>query len=214
MEKDLSNKRKIYQKKDLLEDNTADNPMELFRDWYMEAEIEEPGEANTFTLSTVASDLQPANRIVLLKRFTWEGFIFYSNYNSKKGQDILENNQVCASFFWHNLERQIIIKGTTEKIAENLSDGYFESRPRGSQLGALASDQSKVVESREKLDQILKDLEKQYENKEIPRPKHWGGYMIRPQSIEFWQGRPNRMHDRIRYTLQEDFDWKKERLAP
>ena len=214
MEKDLSNKRKIYQKKDLLEDNTADNPMELFRDWYMEAEIEEPGEANAFTLSTVASDLLPTNRIVLLKRFTWEGFIFYSNYNSKKGQDILKNNQVCASFFWHNLERQIIIKGATEKIAENLSDGYFESRPRGSQLGALASDQSKVVESREKLDQILKDLEKQYENKEIPRPKHWGGYMIRPQSIEFWQGRPNRMHDRIRYTLQEDFDWKKERLAP
>ncbi len=214
MEKDLSNKRKIYQKKDLLEDNTTDNPMELFRDWYMEAEIEEPGEANAFTLSTVASDLQPTNRIVLLKRFTWEGFIFYSNYKSKKGQDIFENNQVCASFFWHNLERQIIIKGATEKIAENLSDGYFESRPRGSQLGALASDQSKVVESREKLDQILKDLEKQYENKEIPRPKHWGGYMIRPQSIEFWQGRPNRMHDRIRYTLQEDFDWKKERLAP
>ena len=214
MEKDLSNKRKIYQKKDLLEDNTTDNPMELFRDWYMEAEIEEPGEANAFTLSTVASDLQPTNRIVLLKRFTWEGFIFYSNYKSKKGQDIFENNQVCASFFWHNLERQIIIKGATEKIAENLSDGYFEIRPRGSQLGALASDQSKVVESREKLDQILKDLEKQYENKEIPRPKHWGGYMIRPQSIEFWQGRPNRMHDRIRYTLQEDFDWKKERLAP
>ena len=214
MEKDLSNKRKIYQKKDLLEVNIADNPMELFRDWYMEAEIEEPGESNAFTLSTVASDLQPTNRIVLLKRFTWEGFIFYSNYNSKKGQDIFENNQVCASFFWHNLERQIIIKGATEKIAENLSDGYFESRPRGSQLGALASDQSKVVESREKLDQILKDLEKQYENKEIPRPKHWGGYIIRPQSIEFWQGRPNRMHDRIRYTLQEDFDWKKERLAP
>ena len=214
MEKDLSNKRKIYQKKDLLEVNIADNPMELFRDWYMEAEIEEPGESNAFTLSTVASDLLPTNRIVLLKRFTWEGFIFYSNYNSKKGQDILKNNQVCASFFWHNLERQIIIKGATEKIAENLSDGYFESRPRGSQLGALASDQSKVVESREKLDQILKDLEKQYENKEIPRPKHWGGYMIRPQSIEFWQGRPNRMHDRIRYTLQEDFDWKKERLAP
>jgi len=214
MEKDLSHNRKNYQKNDLLEENTSENPMELFRDWYMEAEMEEPGEANTFTLSTVASDLQPTNRIVLLKRFTWEGFIFYSNYNSKKGQDIFKNNQVCASFFWHNLERQIIIKGATEKIAENLSDGYFESRPRGSQLGALASDQSKVVESREKLDQLLKDLEKQYENKEIPRPKHWGGYIIRPKSIEFWQGRPNRMHDRIRYTMQEDFDWKKERLAP
>ena len=214
MEKDLSNIRQNFQKNALLEVNTSDNPMELFRDWYMAAEKEEPGEANTLTISTVGSDLQPTNRVVLLKKFTWEGFIFYTNYNSKKGQDIVQNNQVCASFFWHNLERQIIIKGTAEKISENLSDGYFESRPRGSQLGALASDQSKVVESREKLDEKLKKLEKKFENKEIPRPKHWGGYMIRPSSIEFWQGRPNRMHDRIRYTLQEDYDWKKERLAP
>ena len=214
MEKDLSNIRQNFQKNALLEENTADNPMELFRDWYLEAENEEPGEANTLTISTVGSDLQPSNRVVLLKKFTWEGFIFYTNYKSKKGQDIAQNNQVCASFFWHNLERQIIIKGTTEKIAENLSDGYFESRPRGSQLGAMASNQSEVVESREKLDQSLKELEKKYENKEIPRPKHWGGYIIKPKSIEFWQGRPNRMHDRICYTIQEDYGWKKERLAP
>jgi len=214
MEKDLSDHRKNYQKDELLEKNTPDNPIELFRDWYSEAETREPGEANTFTLSTVGNDLQPSSRIVLLKKFTWEGFIFYSNYNSKKAQDITTNNQVCASFFWHNLERQIIIKGSTKKIAENLSDGYFESRPRGSQLGALASDQSKLVDSREKLDEKLKKLEQQYENKEIPRPNYWGGYIIRPVSIEFWQGRPNRMHDRIRYTLQKDFDWKKERLAP
>jgi len=214
MEKDLSNIRQNFQKNALLEENTADNPMELFRDWYLDAENEEPGEANTFTVSTVGSDLQPSNRVVLLKRFTWEGFVFYTNYNSKKGKDIIQNNQICGSFFWHNLERQIIIKGTTEKIAENLSDGYFESRPRGSQLGAMASNQSEVVESREKLDQKLKELEKQYENKEVPRPKHWGGYIIRPKSIEFWQGRPNRMHDRIRYTIQEDYGWKKERLAP
>ena len=214
MEKDLSNIRQNFQKNALLEENTADNPMELFRDWYLEAENEEPGEANALTISTVGRDLQPSNRVVLLKKFTWEGFIFYTNYKSKKGQDIAQNNQVCASFFWHNLERQIIIKGATEKIAENLSDGYFESRPRGSQLGAMASNQSEVVESREKLDQSLKELEKQYENKEIPRPKHWGGYIIKPKSIEFWQGRPNRMHDRIRYTIQEDYGWKKERLAP
>jgi len=214
MEKDLSNIRQNFQKDELLEKNTPDNPMELFRDWYMDAEKEEPGEANCLTISTVGNDLQPTNRVVLLKRFTWEGFIFYTNYNSKKGQDIGHNNQVCASFFWHNLERQIIIKGTAEKIAENLSDGYFESRPRGSQLGALASDQSQVVESREKLDQKLNELENQYKNKDIPRPKNWGGYIIKPTRIEFWQGRPNRMHDRISFTLQEDFDWKKQRLAP
>lgn len=214
MEKDLSNVRQSFQKSALLEENTSDNPMELFRDWYLEAENVEPGEANSFTISTVGTDLQPTNRVVLLKRFTWEGFIFYTNYNSKKGKDISQNNQICASFFWHDLERQIIIKGTTEKIAENLSDGYFESRPRGSQLGALASNQSEVVDSREKLDEKLKALDKKYENKEIPRPKNWGGYMIRPTCIEFWQGRPNRMHDRIIYTLQKNYDWKKERLAP
>ena len=214
MEKDLSNIRKNFQKDELLEENIPDNPMELFRDWYMDAEKEEPGEANSLTISTVGNDLQPTNRVVLLKKITWEGFIFYTNYNSKKGQDIAHNNQICASFFWHNLERQIIIKGTAEKIAENLSDGYFESRPRGSQLGALASDQSQVVESREKLDQKLNELENHYKNKNIPRPKHWGGYIIKPTRIEFWQGRPNRMHDRINFSLQEDFDWKKERLAP
>ena len=214
MEKDLSNIRKNFQKDELLEENIPDNPMELFRDWYMDAEKEEPGEANCLTISTVGNDLRPTNRVVLLKKITWEGFIFYTNYNSKKGQDIAHNNQICASFFWHNLERQIIIKGTAEKIAENLSDGYFESRPRGSQLGALASDQSQVVESREKLDQKLNELENHYKNKNIPRPKHWGGYIIKPTRIEFWQGRPNRMHDRINFSLREDFDWKKERLAP
>ena len=214
MEKDLSNYRKVYQKDALLEGNTPENPMELFRDWFLEAENHEKGEANAFTLATVGKNLQPKNRIVLLKRYTWEGFIFYTNYKSKKGKDIAENNKVSASFFWQILERQIIITGTIEKIAPNLSDGYFESRPRGSRLGALASAQSSVVASREELDNTLKEFEKQFENKEIPRPEHWGGYIIKPTAIEFWQGRPNRMHDRIQYSLQENFDWKKERLAP
>ncbi len=214
MEKDLSNYRKVYQKSALLEENTPENPIELFRDWFLEAETHELGEANAFTLATVDKNLQPRNRIVLLKKFTWEGFIFYTNYNSKKGKDIAQNNRVCASFFWQKLERQVIVSGQIEKIAENLSDGYFESRPRGSRLGALASPQSTVVASRKELDDALANLEKQYENKEITRPKHWGGYLIKPLSIEFWQGRPNRMHDRIRYTLQKNFDWKKERLAP
>lgn len=215
MEKDLSNHRKTYQKDELLEKNTPDNPIELFRDWFIEAdESENIHEANAMNVATIGLDSFPKTRIILLKKFTWEGFIFYTNYNSEKGKAIANNPNVCLSFFWHPLERQIIIKGKAEKIAENLSDGYFETRPDGSKLGAWASNQSEVVSSREKLDDDLKKYEGKFQNSEIPRPKHWGGYLVKPISIEFWQGRPNRMHDRIRYTLQKDFNWKKERLAP
>ena len=215
MEKDLSNYRKIYKRNPLLKDNISDNPMELFQKWFYEAdEFDGIEEANVMHVATIGLDGFPKNRVVLLKRFTWEGFIFYTNYNSEKGISISKNPNVSATFFWHKLERQIIIKGKAEKIAENLSDGYFESRPEGSKLGAWASDQSSVIKSREDLDQKLISFEKKFEGKEIPRPKHWGGYIIKPISIEFWQGRPNRMHDRIRYTLQEDFNWKLERLEP
>jgi len=214
MNKDLSDKREIYQKKELLESTIPENPMELFRDWYAEAEKEEQGEVNAFTVATVDADLRPTSRVVLLKRFTWEGFIFYTNYNSQKGNSIANNNQVCLSFFWDKLERQVIINGLAEKQNENLSDGYFESRPRGSRLGAIASDQSEPIDSRKALDKKLQLLEKQYEGKEILRPKNWGGYLVKPTRIEFWQGRPNRMHDRILYTLQEDFNWKIERIQP
>ncbi len=214
MDKDLSNKREVYQKKALLETMIPENPLELFRDWYAEAEQEEQGEVNAFTLATVGKDLLPTSRVVLLKRFTWEGFVFYTNYRSQKGRQIAENPYVSLSFFWDKLERQVLINGKAEKQNENLSDGYFESRPRGSRLGAWASEQSEPVASRAVLDARLKTLEKQYEGKEIPRPKHWGGYLVRPFRIEFWQGRPNRMHDRIRYTLQDDFSWKIERIQP
>ena len=215
MEKDLSDYREIYSKDSLLEKNIKENPIELFRDWFLVAENDDNTlEANAMNVSTIGLDGFPKNRIVLLKRFTWEGFIFYTNYNSEKGKAIEDNPNVCLSFFWPTLERQIIIKGKAEKLAENLSDGYFESRPDGSKLGAWASDQSEAIESREQLDNKLKDFEKKYEGKEIPRPDHWGGYMVRPESLEFWQGRPNRMHDRISYTLQEDYDWKIERLQP
>ncbi|WP_428742152.1 pyridoxamine 5'-phosphate oxidase [Tenacibaculum sp.] len=215
MAHDLSDYRKSYEKKELLESNCPENPIELFRDWFFVAdESELVDEANAMTIASIGLDGFPKSRVVLLKRYTWEGFIFYTNYNSEKGKAILNNNHVCLSFFWSGLEQQIIIKGTAEKLAENLSDGYFESRPDGSKLGAWASEQSEVVTSREELDQKLASFEKQFENQEIPRPKHWGGFIVKPVSIEFWQGRPNRMHDRIRYTLQKDFSWKLERLAP
>ncbi|QWX84711.1 pyridoxamine 5'-phosphate oxidase [Cellulophaga sp. HaHaR_3_176] len=214
MQKDLGNYRKSYTKSELLETSISDNPMELFQKWFHETEasdgIDEP---NAMTVSTIGVDGYPKSRVVLLKKFTFEGFIFYTNYNSDKGKAIEANPNVCISFFWPNMERQIIIKGKAEKITENLSDGYFESRPEGSKLGAIVSDQSSVIASREVLEEKLKNLEEEYQNKEIERPKHWGGYIIKPVSMEFWQGRPNRLHDRIRYIL-EGIDWRKNRLAP
>lgn len=215
MEKDLGSYRKEYQKSELTETSIPENPMELFQKWFYE--VEEFGgtdEVNTMTLSTIGSDNFPKNRIVLLKKFTWEGFMFYTNYNSEKGKAIASNPNICLSFFWHDMERQIIIKGIAEKTSENISDGYFESRPEGSKLGAWASNQSNIIKSRKELDNSLLSFENKYKNQEIPRPSHWGGYLVKPVSIEFWQGRSNRMHDRIRYTLQKDFDWKIERLAP
>lgn len=215
MEKDLGSYRKEYQKSELTETSIPENPMELFQKWFYE--VEEFGgtdEVNTMTLSTIGSDNFPKNRIVLLKKFTWEGFMFYTNYNSEKGKAIASNPNICLSFFWHDMERQIIIKGVAEKTSENISDGYFESRPEGSKLGAWASNQSSIIKSRKELDNSLLSFENKYKNQEIPRPSHWGGYLVKPVSIEFWQGRSNRMHDRIRYTLQKDFDWKIERLAP
>ena len=215
MAHDLSNHRKSYEREELLESNCPENPIELFQQWFLNADASVLiHEANAMNIASIGLDGFPKNRVVLLKKYTWEGFIFYTNYNSEKGKAIAVNNNVCLSFFWPGLEQQIIIKGNAEKLAENLSDGYFESRPDGSKLGAWASNQSEIVSSRQTLDNDLKSFEEKYNQQEIPRPKHWGGFLIKPVSIEFWQGRPNRMHDRIRYTLQKDFSWKIERLAP
>lgn len=211
---DLSNYRRAYEKSELTEDNLPEDPIKLFQKWFHEVDFGSTEEVNAMTISTFGLDGYPKARVVLLKRFTYEGFIFYTNYNSEKGKAIANNPNICLSFFWHSFERQVIIKGRAEKIAENLSDGYFESRPDGSKLGAIVSNQSEVIESREILEQKLHQLEKDFGGKEIPRPDYWGGYIVRPVEVEFWQGRPNRLHDRIRYQIQDDFSWKIDRLSP
>ena len=212
---DLSNYRKSYEKNELLEGKIPNDPIELFRDWFFEVDNHfNEEEVNAMTLSTIGLDGFPRNRVVLLKGFTYEGFIFYTNYKSEKGKAISANNRVCLSFLWPKAERQVIIKGRATKLAPNLSDGYFDSRPEGSRLGAIASHQSEVIHSREVLEEKMKALEQFYEGKEIPRPDYWGGYLVAPVEIEFWQGRPNRLHDRIRFTLMEDLNWWIERLSP
>jgi len=215
MNNDLSNYRKNYKKGELTKNTVPENPMELFQKWFhFVDQLDTVDEANAMTIATIGLDGFPKSRVVLLKQFTYEGFIFYTNYNSEKGKAIANNNKVCLSFFWHVAERQIIIKGSAEKIAENLSDGYFESRPRGSQLGALVSNQSQPIVNRAVLEDQLKQLEKKHEGVEIPRPDFWGGFIVKPIEFEFWQGRTNRLHDRIRYQLQDDYNWTIERLSP
>lgn len=212
---DLSNYRKSYEKSELLETAIPEDPINLFNRWFHEVEdFGGSGEVNAMTVSTVGVDGFPRSRVVLLKKYTEEGFIFYTNYNSDKGKAIGSNPNVCLSFFWHAMERQVIIKGIAEKVPATTSDSYFESRPYGSKLGAIVSNQSEVVPSRTYLEDNLKNLESQYDGMVIPRPEHWGGYLIKPVEVEFWQGRPNRLHDRIRYVVQDDFSWKTERLSP
>src|SRR5690606_6220280 len=212
--KDLSNYRQSYERSELLESSIPDDPINLFNRWFHETETAGAGgEVNAMSVSTIGSDGFPRTRVVLLKAFTEEGFVFFTNYHSEKGRSIEANPKVCLSFFWPWTERQVIIKGTAEKVPAEVPDAYFHSRPLGSQLGAIASDQSQEIPSREFLDSKLADLEAQYKDGNVPRPEHWGGYLVRPLEVEFWQGRPNRLHDRIRYRL-DGVDWRISRLSP
>jgi len=212
---DLSNYRKSYEKSQLLENTIPEDPINLFHKWFYESQdFGGVDEVNAMTIATIGLDGFPKSRVVLLKKFNEEGFIFYTNYNSEKGKAILSNPNVCLSFFWHSMERQVIIKGIAEKTPQSISDNYFNSRPDGSKLGAIVSLQSEVIPSRDYLDKKLNELESTFEGKEIPRPEFWGGFLVRPIEVEFWQGRPNRLHDRIRYQLQEDLIWKIDRLSP
>lgn len=212
---DLGQLRKSYDKSSLDLSDVGDDPIGFFKKWFDEAsnhsEIEE---ANAMFLATLGIDDFPKSRVVLLKALTDKGFIFYTNYQSEKGLAIAHHPKVGLSFFWPPLERQVIIKGLIQKTPSDLSDEYFNSRPKGSQLGAIVSDQSNAISDRTILEAKLNALEIQYKNEKIPRPDNWGGYLVIPKSIEFWQGRPNRLHDRIRCHLSQTGLWDLERLAP
>ena len=211
---DIGYLRKSYDKSKLSLADVNFQPMDFFKLWFDDAlnnkNIEE---ANAMTLTTLGLDNYPKGRVVLLKSFTKEGFIFYTNYKSEKGVSIANHSKVGLSFFWPALERQVIIKGEIDKISPEDSNNYFSSRPKGSQIGALVSEQSKVIKSREILEKKMDIMRKKYARKDIKRPANWGGYVVRPKSIEFWQGRPNRLHDRILCTLIKN-SWDIKRLAP
>jgi len=206
--------RRDYMKEALSENQVEENPFRQFDRWWDEAVKAEIDEVNAMTLSTVSSDGKPTARIVLLKGYDDYGFVFFTNYESKKGKDLLLNPNASLLFFWKELERQVRIEGTCEKVSEAESDQYFYSRPEGSRIGAWASPQSQVISSRDVLDSNLAELEKRFRDTPVTRPPHWGGYRIKPQTMEFWQGRPSRLHDRIAYSQDGSGDWKFARLAP
>jgi pyridoxamine 5'-phosphate oxidase len=198
----------------LLDTDLAPNPFDQFERWFAEAKQAQPVHPEGMTLSTAGADGAVTSRVVLLKGFDEHGFVFFTNYNSRKGEQISENPRLALCFHWQGLERQVRIEGAAVRVTEEESDAYFASRPRGSQLGAWASDQSRVIAGRGGLDARVKELEEIYRDRPVPRPPHWGGYRVIPVMVEFWQGRLDRLHDRFVYRLREPKDWVIERLAP
>ncbi len=205
---------KQYGLYELDEKDLSSDPIIQFDLWYEDAVKADLIHPNAFTLATSTNDGKPSSRVLLLKGFDEKGFIFYTNSQSKKGDDLSNNPFAAISFWWGKLERQVRVEGQIEIVSSDEADEYFSSRPRGSQIGAWASDQSSVIESRDILDNRFKEFEDKYKDMSIPRPPYWNGYRLIPNSIEFWQGRDNRLHDRIRYNLQPGGKWIRERLAP
>jgi pyridoxamine 5'-phosphate oxidase len=209
----IANFRKEYQLESLLESTVDPDPYRQFQLWFDQVVAAELPEPNAMTLATATPDGIPSARIVLLKGVDPQGFVFFTNYTSQKGAELAANPRAAIVFLWVELERQVRIQGSVVKLPDAESDDYFRSRPLGSQLGAWVSEQSQVIPDRESLEQRLADLQQQYANQPIPRPPHWGGYRLQPTSIEFWQGRRNRLHDRLCYRLVNG-EWVIERLAP
>ncbi|EJF07948.1 pyridoxamine 5'-phosphate oxidase [Pontibacter sp. BAB1700] len=214
LQHDIASIRKNYSRQALTEESVSNDPLDQFKVWLNEAILSQVLEPTALVLSTVSADCRPSSRVVLLKEVSPDGFVFFTNYESRKGHEMAERPYGSMTFFWAELERQVRIEGTIEKVTSEVSDVYFHSRPRGSQIGAWASPQSREINNREELEQAEAKYEQDFANLDVvPRPQHWGGYVLKPERIEFWQGRPNRLHDRIVFE-QADTQWNRKRLAP
>lgn len=215
MDSSIADLRQNYTLGGLVEADVDTDPLKQFQIWFQQALDADLLEPNAMTLATATPDGKPTARIVLLKEVSERGFVFYTNYESQKGQQLITNPYAALVFLWDKLERQVRIEGEVEQLSPQESEAYFRSRPRASQLGAWASEQSGVIASREVLEQKLADLQAQYQDDSaIPRPEHWGGFRVIPNRIEFWQGRPSRLHDRLVYNWQDNGSWQLTRLAP
>jgi len=211
----VQNLREDYRSQSLSEAAIASHPLQQFDQWFSEALNAEVREPNAMTLATCTKEARPTARVVLLKAYDESGFVFYTNYNSRKGKELEDNPFAALVFCWLDLERQVRIEGRIEKLSNEASDQYFQSRPKGSQIGAWASPQSEVIADRSIIEMNVKELDKKYKSVEaLPRPSHWGGYLLIPNRIEFWQGRSSRLHDRLCYQVNDSGEWKVERLAP